>query len=114
VLVSADGRFLYATNRGKPFGAGENSVAVFAIDGAGALRGPVQWATGGADAASAVNFPRHAALVPLPGEPYLVVANQLGGSLTVFSRDPATGLLAFAAAGAAAPTTAPSFVLPLL
>jgi 6-phosphogluconolactonase len=115
VLISSDGRFLYATNRARPFGAGENSVAVFGIDGAsGALRGPLQWAAGGAGAAGGVNFPRHAALVPLPGEPYLVVANQLGGSLTVFSRDAATGLLAHLSTAPSAPTMAPSYVLPVM
>jgi 6-phosphogluconolactonase len=114
VLVSQDGRFLYATNRALPYGAGENSVAVFAIDVTnGALRGPLQWATGDGGASGAVNFPRHAALAPLPGEPFLVVANQLGGSLTVFARDPDTGLLAFVSSTATAPTEKPSFVLPL-
>lgn len=114
VLVSADGRFLYATNRARPFGAGENSVAVFSIDAAGVLHGPIQWATGGAGAAAAVNFPRHAALVPFPGEPFLVVANQLGGSIAVFSRDAATGLLAYVTSASSAPTTTPSYVLPLV
>ena len=32
VMISADGKFLYATNRADPYGDGENSVVVFAID----------------------------------------------------------------------------------
>ena len=114
VLVSSDGRFLYATNRASPWGAGENSVAVFAVDGATGALSPLQWATGGAGAQGGVNFPRHAALVPLPKEPYLVTANQLGATLSVFSRDAGTGLLAAVATVPSAPVQLPSFVFPVV
>ena len=50
ILASADGRFLYATNRasgGTAPGAGDNSVAVLPLTPAGALVGNVSsWATG--------------------------------------------------------------------
>ena len=50
ILASADGRFLYATNRasgGAAPGAGDNSVAVLPLTPAGALVGNVSsWATG--------------------------------------------------------------------
>jgi 6-phosphogluconolactonase len=93
LLASADGLFLYATNRAAPFGAGDNSVAVLPLTRGGALTGAVaQWATGDG-AAGALSFPRHAALSFAPGQPWLFVVGQYSGAITVFARDAATGLL---------------------
>jgi len=92
LLASADGLFLYATNRAAPFGAGDNSVAVLPLTRGGALAGGVaQWAAG--EGAGALSFPRHAALSFAAGQPWLFVVGQYSGALTVFARDAATGLL---------------------
>ncbi|APU16025.1 lactonase family protein [Actinoalloteichus fjordicus] len=79
IAVSADGRFVYASNRG------DDDIAVFAVAENGAsLRLLDTVATGGA-------WPRHFALDP--GEDGLFVANQNSGTLTRLPRDAVTGLL---------------------
>ncbi|ASO21211.1 6-phosphogluconolactonase (cycloisomerase 2 family) [Actinoalloteichus hoggarensis] len=79
IAVSADGRFLYASNRG------DDDIAVFGVaeDGA-SLRLLETVATGGA-------WPRHFTLDP--AEQGLYVANQNSGSITRLARDATTGLL---------------------
>ncbi|MGX5816741.1 lactonase family protein [Chitinophaga lutea] len=79
VHVSPDGRFLYATNRGK-----ENNIAIFTIARNGRLTHIGYQPTGG-------EHPRTFALSP-DGR-FVVVANVLTHSLTVFRRDGWTGLL---------------------
>lgn len=78
--LSADGRFLYASNRGE-----DNHIAVYAVDPAdGRLRALQRRATEG-------RGPREFALAP-DGR-FVVVANQHSGSLVVIARDPASGEL---------------------
>ncbi|ALN60053.1 hypothetical protein GLE_4712 [Lysobacter enzymogenes] len=78
--LSADGRFLYASNRGE-----DNHIAVYAVDpGDGRLR-PLQ------RRASEGRGPREFALAP-DGR-HVVVANQHSGNLAVIARDPASGEL---------------------
>lgn len=80
VHLSADGRFLYASNRGE-----DNHIAVYAVDAAsGRLRALQRRSSEG-------RGPREFALAP-DGR-HLVVANQHSGSLAVIARDPDTGLL---------------------
>ncbi|MDB5525778.1 MAG: 6-phosphogluconolactonase [Rhizobium sp.] len=77
--ISADGRFLYGSNRG------HDSIAIFTIDpvtGLPASRGHV--AAGG-------KTPRNFALTP--SGRHLICANQDSDSLTIFSRDGGTGFL---------------------
>lgn len=78
--LSADGRFLYVSNRGE-----DNHIAAFAVDpGDGRLR-PLQ------RRASEGRGPREFALAP-DGR-FVVVANQHSGNLVVIARDPASGEL---------------------
>ena len=78
--LSADGRFLYASNRGD-----DNHIAVYAVDaGSGKLRALQRRSSEG-------RGPREFALAP-DGR-HLVVANQHSGSLVVIARDPDSGLL---------------------
>ncbi|MDT0318811.1 lactonase family protein [Streptomyces millisiae] len=85
VLVSSDGRFVYASNRG------HDSVAVFAVTGSEGtgLRLLGHHPCGG-------RGPRHLSLDP--DERWMFVANQDSGSVAVLARDPATGALAPSAA----------------
>ena len=77
IAVSADGRFLYASNRG------DDSIAWFAIDAAsGALAPAGRVGTGG-------RAPRHFAIDP-SGE-WLVAANQDSDSIAIFRLDRGTG-----------------------
>ncbi|AOS64182.1 lactonase family protein [Actinoalloteichus hymeniacidonis] len=79
IAVSADGRFVYASNRG------DDDIAVFAVaeDGASlTLLGTES--TGGA-------WPRHFAIGP-DGN-HLYVANQNSGAISRLPRDPESGLL---------------------
>lgn len=78
IQMSADGRYLYASNRG------HDSVAVFEVAGDGSLRAIQFQATGG-------GHPRHFALSPDEG--CLLVANRDGGNIVVFDRDPDSGRL---------------------
>ncbi|SOD62318.1 6-phosphogluconolactonase [Streptomyces zhaozhouensis] len=80
VVVTADGRFVYASNRG------DDSVAVFSVAGddetAPRLVGHVD--SGGAT-------PRHISLGE--GDGHLYVANQTAGTVVVFARDAESGEL---------------------
>jgi 6-phosphogluconolactonase len=80
VLVSSDGQFVYASNRG------HDSIAVFAVEGQGGteLRLIEHTPCGGSG-------PRHVSLDT--DERWMYVANQNSGSVAVFARDPATGAL---------------------
>jgi 6-phosphogluconolactonase len=79
VTVSSDGDFLYASNRG------ENTLVVFAIDSTnGALTFCQRIACGG-------KTPRHFTLDPT-GK-WLLCGNQDSASVTIFGRNPSTGLL---------------------
>jgi 6-phosphogluconolactonase len=79
IAISADGRFLYGSNRG------HDSIATFAIDGAtGQLRATGHTPTGG-------SWPRHFALDPTGA--YLLAANQKSDSVVVFKVERSTGAL---------------------
>lgn len=96
VAVSADGSFVYVSNRG------HDSIARFRVAAAGAqleLLDAVP--SGGA-------YPRHIALAP--GDAWLFAANQNSGTVAVFARDGATGALT--PAGEPLAVTAPVCVLP--
>ncbi|AOY00079.1 lactonase family protein [Jeongeupia sp. USM3] len=75
--LSPDGRFLYASNRG------HDSIAVFRVND-GQLEAAGHAACGG-------RMPRNFALSPCGR--WLLVANQAGGVLVLFSRDVASGAL---------------------
>jgi 6-phosphogluconolactonase len=78
ILVSADGRFVYGSNRG------HDSIAVLAVDEAGDVSLAGLTSTEG-------SFPRHFALDPAGTR--LLVANQKSDNLAVLARNPETGLL---------------------
>ena len=79
IAISADGRFVYATNRG------HDSIAVLAVaPGTGALSAVDRTPTGGA-------FPRSFAIAP--GGDRLIVANQNSSALVSFAIDRTTGKL---------------------
>ncbi|TNE74508.1 lactonase family protein [bacterium] len=81
IHLSADGKFLYASNRG------HNSIAIFSIDASnGSLHLIGHESVRG-------NWPRNFALSP--DERFLIVANQRSNNLVVFKRNTATGLLTF-------------------
>ncbi len=79
IEVDAQGRFLYASNRG------HDSIAVFAID---AATGRLRWL--GAQP-TAGRTPRFFALAP--GGRFLFALNEDSDSIATFAVDPATGLL---------------------
>jgi 6-phosphogluconolactonase len=80
IEVSADGKFLYASNRG------HNSIAVFAIDaGSGSLSELGQTPT--------EEVPRSFNLMPVGNEEFLVAAGQKSNTLIVYRRDAETGAL---------------------
>jgi 6-phosphogluconolactonase len=82
IHISADGKFLYASNRG------HNSIAVFSLDPVtGELGLPGHESTRG-------ETPRNFSLSP-DGR-FLIVANQNTNSLVSFNRNASTGLLTFA------------------
>ncbi|GAB3818406.1 lactonase family protein [Kribbella italica] len=79
VIVSADGNFVYVSNRG------HNSIAVFAISADGAtLTRTATPSTGG-------DWPRHCAIDPTGT--LLLVSNQRSNSITTFHRNQQTGTL---------------------
>jgi 6-phosphogluconolactonase (cycloisomerase 2 family) len=84
IVVSADGRFVYCSNRG------HDSVAVFAADPATALLTPVEWVS------SQGRTPRFIAFDP--SHRFLYVANEQSDTIVPFRVDPATGKLTPAAA----------------
>jgi 6-phosphogluconolactonase len=79
VVVSHDGRFLYASNRA------ENSLLVFAIDGGTGRLTQVQ------DIPSGGDTPRSLGLDP--SGRWMLTANENSNTLTVFAIDPRTGAL---------------------
>ena len=93
IHISADGKYLYGSNRG------HNSIAVFAIDAAGGLKlletEPV-----------AGDWPRNFALSP--DERFLLVANQRSKNITTLRRSAETGLLDYVAT---APAPVPVCIL---
>lgn len=78
IVLSEDGRFIYAGNRGA------DTIGVFAVDKYGLLS-PVQWIS------SAGNNPRGFTLSP--SGRWLLAANQNSDNLVVFARDAETGML---------------------
>jgi 6-phosphogluconolactonase (cycloisomerase 2 family) len=78
VLVTSDGKFVYASNRG------HDSIAAFAVEGTGGteLRLLERTPCGGSG-------PRHVSLDA--DERWMFVANQNSGTVDVFARDPDTG-----------------------
>ncbi|MDM1293537.1 lactonase family protein [Sphingobacterium sp. N143] len=79
IKVSADGKFLYATNRGDA-----NTIATFSVEKDGELKKLSNTAVKG-------NGPRNFNLSP-DGK-YLLVANQYTNNIVLFKRDTKTGLL---------------------
>lgn len=81
IHLSADGRFLYGSNRG------ENSIVVFEVN---QTTGKITYKESvGVEG----DWPRNFTLDP--SEKYLLVANQKSDNITVFSRDAKTGSLSF-------------------
>ncbi len=81
IAVSADGKFVYASNRG------HNSIAIFAVDlQDGSLKQIGHESTRG-------DGPRNFALSP--DDQYILVANQHTANIVSFKRNPETGLLKF-------------------
>jgi 6-phosphogluconolactonase (cycloisomerase 2 family) len=87
IAVSADGRYVYASNRG------DNTIAAFGVSGDG-LVALGATPTGG-------DWPRHLALSQ-DGR-WVYVANQKSGTVTWLPRDPVAGTLGAAAGSAPAP-----------
>jgi 6-phosphogluconolactonase len=82
IHVSPDGRFLYASNRGK-----ENNIAIFKIDGKnGKLTSVGYQSTMGA-------IPRNFCIDPTGN--FLLAANQESNNIVIFKRDKTTGLLTY-------------------
>ncbi|MBF4484526.1 lactonase family protein [Flavobacterium sp. CSZ] len=79
IHISPDGKFLYATNRGK-----ENNIAIFSIDENGLLKNVGYQSTLG-------NHPRVFALDET-GK-FLIATNVTSGNVVVFKRNQITGLL---------------------
>ncbi len=77
--LSADGKFLYATNRGDA-----NTISVFSVDARGKLAHQQTLSSGG-------KGPRNFAIDPT-GK-YVLVAHQYSNDIIVFKRDQTTGLL---------------------
>lgn len=81
IHISPDGRFLYASNRGKD----ENTIAIFSIDqDNGMLKLAGHQSTYG-------DHPRNFTIDP--SGKFLLVANMVSGNIVVFKRDLKTGLL---------------------
>jgi 6-phosphogluconolactonase len=81
ICFSADGRYLYVSNRG------HDSLSVFAVEGDGEELHLVQ------NVSVEGRFPRSFTITP--GNGWLLAANQHSGTVTVFRRDPETGLLEY-------------------
>lgn len=79
IAVSADGRFVYASNRG------HDSIAVFAVDGGSGRLRPTQWVASGG------RTPRFFALDPT--RRFLFVANEDSDAINRFDIDAGTGAL---------------------
>lgn len=81
ITMSADGLFLYGSNRG------HDSIVVYAVDPATGKLETVQHAS------AEGKHPRHFSLVP--GDRYMLVVNRDTNNLAVFTRDAETGKLSF-------------------
>lgn len=92
ILTSADGRFVYVTNRG------DNSIAVFSVSAGGAALRLIATTPAGGD------WPRHAA-IDATGR-WLYVANQRSGELVSFALDAERGLVGGETGRVAAPAVA--------
>lgn len=79
IHISPDGKFLYATNRGK-----ENNIAIFFIDENGLLKNIGYQSTLG-------KHPR-VFTIDESGK-FLIASNVITGNVIVFRRNPKTGLL---------------------
>lgn len=79
IHISPDGRFLYASNRGK-----ENTITIFSIENNGTLKTIGYQSTLG-------NHPRMFGIDPT-GK-FIIVANQVSGDVVIFKRNAQTGLL---------------------
>jgi len=79
IAVSADGRFVYASNRG------HDSIATFAIDAVSGRLAPVGWTTTGG------KTPRFFALGP--ADRFLFAANEDSDTVSMFARDAGNGTL---------------------
>ena len=79
ILVSHDGRFLYASNRG------DDSLVVYALDPASGLPREIQRTPAGGRTPWAISFDQT--------NRWLLVANEGSGQIKVFAHDVATGLL---------------------
>jgi 6-phosphogluconolactonase len=93
VLLSPDGRFLYAANRL------HDTIAVFSLDGQGRLHYMGETSTMG-------DYPRHIQLAP--GGAFMYACNQRSDSITLFSVDQKNGLLTFS--GRYIPVGSPSCI----
>lgn len=82
IHVSPDGKFLYASNRGK-----ENNIAIFKIDKATGKLTPVGYQS------TLGEIPRNFCIEP--SGKYLLAANQETNNVVVFKRDAVTGLLTY-------------------
>jgi 6-phosphogluconolactonase len=91
IRIHPSGRFLYATNRG------HNTVAEFAIDGAGTLT-PIGWEPTRGDWPRGMNVD--------PSGTFLYVANQNSDNIVVFRVDASRGTLAATGAVVHTPTPA--------
>ena len=80
ILLSPDGRFLYAANRL------HDTIAVFSLNGQGRLHYISETSTMG-------DYPRHIQLAP--GGAFMYACNQRSDSITFFRVDQKTGLLTF-------------------
>ncbi|SHK35720.1 6-phosphogluconolactonase [Reichenbachiella agariperforans] len=78
IHLSADGRYLYASNRG------DNSIAISGINPDGSLTDPTFSSSGGI-------WPR--AFEIDPSDQFVLVANKRSASISVFERDTQTGLM---------------------
>jgi len=90
IAVSADGRFVYVSNRGT------NTIGVFAVGAEGSELTRIAAPSCGGD------WPRHLALDPA----FVYVANQNSGDVTWFPIDPSTGIPGAAAGRISAPGAA--------
>jgi 6-phosphogluconolactonase len=81
IAISADGNFLYGSNRG------HDSIVVYAVNGENGSLTPVQYISveGG--------HPRHFALTP--GGKYLLAANRDSDNIVTFAVDPSNGQLSY-------------------
>ncbi|WP_394835493.1 lactonase family protein [Pendulispora rubella] len=92
IAVSSDGKFVYASNRG------ENSIATFAVQDAGARLEFLGTVTSGGI------WPRHFTFSP--DERWMYISNQRSGKVSWLPRDPSTGRLGAPAGSIDVPTAA--------